>query len=161
AHPCSPTVHLRSHYMPARRLFAAASLALTLGACARDQSQQVTAPASTGPSFDKKGPDGFRTSQPAQAEALVHGASLIPILTTGDIIHGPTLPWAPTPDGLGAYRTNDGSSLFANHEITASGVTSSNGGTPFLFSRVSHLTLADDGLSVLAGNYAEDGSGGY
>ncbi len=47
---------------------------------------------------------GFRTKQPAQAEALVSGARLVPILTTGDILPGSNLPWAPVPDGLGAYR---------------------------------------------------------
>ena len=92
---------------------------------------------------------------------LVSGARLVPILTTGDILPGSSLPWAPVPDGLGAYRDGTGIVVFANHEITASGVTSSNGGPAFRFSRVSRLQLDPSSLNIMNGEYAEDGSGGY
>jgi len=51
--------------------------------------------------------------------------------------------------------------VFANHELTASGVTSSNGGAPFLFSRVSRLRIDPFTLHITGGDYVEDGSGGY
>ena len=104
---------------------------------------------------------GFRTTQPAQARKLINDAQLLPLISSGDIIPGTALPWAPTPDGLGAYQNGSSLLLYANHEITASGVASSNGGPTFSFSRVSHLTLDIASLSILSGSYFEDGSGGY
>ena len=56
---------------------------------------------------------GFRTSQPAQARKLINDAKLVPLISSGDIIPGTTLPWAPTPDGLGAYRNGSSLVLFA------------------------------------------------
>jgi Bacterial protein of unknown function (DUF839) len=104
---------------------------------------------------------GFRTRQPAQARKLKEDAELLPLISTGDLIPGTTLPWSPIPDGLGAYR--DGSSLvvYSNHEITATGVTSTNGGPAFTFSRVSRLKLDTASLLISSGDYVEDGTGGY
>lgn len=104
---------------------------------------------------------GFRTEQPAQAEVKVPGARLVPLVSVGDTLPGSGLPWAPTPDGLGAYRDGRDVVVYANHEITSSGVSSTNGGAPFLFSRVSRLRIDPWSLRITAGDYVEDGSGGY
>lgn len=106
-------------------------------------------------------PAGFVTTQPAQARTLVPQASLKAILTSGDIMPGSNLPWAPTPDGLGAYAEGGDLVVFATHELTAAGVTSTNGGPTFAFSRVSRLVLDPATLSVKAGRYVEDGSSGF
>lgn len=142
----------------------AARLILTLSACAafaacRENPQQET----TGPLLSKSRSDdyaGFVTSQPAQARTLVPQARLKPILSSGDLMPGSNQPWAPTPDGLGGYADGDDLILFANHEITAAGVTSSNGGAAFRFSRVSRLVLDPESLAVKAGRYVEDGTTG-
>jgi len=143
-------------------LTAAAALAV-VAACNKDQESVAPVAAEADVAFHRQnnGNEGFQTEQPAQAEGLVPGAKLVPILTTGDILPGSNLPWAPVPDGLGAYRDGRGVTVFANHEITASGVTSSNGGPGFLFSRVSRLQLDPRSLRILQGDYVEDGSGGY
>ena len=142
-------------------LTAAAALAVA-AACNKDQdSIAPTSDADVALNRGRDGGRGFRTEQPAQAEGLVSGVRVVPILTTGDILPGSNLPWAPVPDGLGAYRDGRGVTVFAAHEISASGVTSSNGGPSFLFARVSRLTIDPSSLKVLNGEYAEDGSGGY
>src|SRR5262249_1689109 len=76
-------------------------------------------------------------------------------------IPGTTLPWAPIPDGLGAYQSGSSLIIHSNHEINASGVPSTNGGPAFTFTRVSRLALDIGSLSILSGDYAEDGTGGY
>ena len=54
------------------------------------------------------------------------------------------------PDGLGAYRSTDGSiELFMNHELSARYDPSG--------SRISHLTLNEDG-AVVAASYPVDGT---
>jgi hypothetical protein len=147
--------------MHVRWILAAAAALAVAAACNKDQ-QSIAPAADANVALDKQdGGRGFRTEQPAQAEILVSGARLVPIITTGDILPGSNLPWGPVPDGLGAYRDGRGITVFANHEITASGVTSSNGGPAFLFSRVSRLQIDPSSLKVLNGDYAEDGSGGY
>lgn len=116
----------------------------------------------SGPSLDRAAPlAGFRTSQPAQARVLVDDARLTPIISSGDIMPGSNLPWGPVPDGLGGYVNGSALVLYANHEITAGGVPSTNGGPAFQFSRVSRLTIDRASLSVTAGDYVEDGLGGY
>jgi hypothetical protein len=104
---------------------------------------------------------GFRTQQKAQARKLINDAQLLPLISTGDLVPGSGLPWAPLPDGLGAYQNGSSLVLYSNHEITAAGVTSTNGGPAFTFSRVSRLTIDIASLSILSGDYVEDGSGGY
>jgi hypothetical protein len=104
---------------------------------------------------------GFRTSQPAQARAFDPQSTLVPIVTTGDLLPGSNLPWAPTPDGFGAYQDGTDLVVFANHEINAAGVRSSNGGPTFAFARVSRLRIDPFTLNLLNGDYVEDGSGGY
>ena len=100
---------------------------------------------------------GFVTSQPAQARAVVPQATVKPIITVGDPIPGATdadpeqRVWAPIPDGLGAFSSADGLVLFANHEITSTGVGK------FRNARVSRLVLDPATLSVLSGSYAVSG----
>ncbi|MEO7963400.1 MAG: hypothetical protein ABIT38_05760 [Gemmatimonadaceae bacterium] len=67
----------------------------------------------------KSAPAGFVTSEPAQAEALVPQAEVKPIISSGDLLPGSNEPWAPIPDGLGAYLDAGKLTVFANHEITA------------------------------------------
>lgn len=148
--------------MQVRWILTAAAALAVVAACNKDTDNMAPA-ADADIALNRSGDRNrsFRTEQPAQAEVLVSGARLVPILTAGDILPGSGLPWAPVPDGLGAYRNGRGIGVFANHEISASGVTSSNGGTAFLFTRVSRLTLDPSSLKILNGDYVEDGSGGY
>ena len=101
---------------------------------------------------------GFVTSQPAQARALLAQAQLKPIITVGDAIPGAAdadaeqRVWAPIPDGLGAYQEGNDLVLFANHEITSSGVDGR-----FTNARVSRLVLDPATLSVKSGSYAITG----
>ena len=148
--------------MHVRWIFTAAAALSVVAASNKDpESIAPTADADVALNRGHNGGGGFRTEQPAQAEGLVSGARVVPILTTGDILPGSNLPWAPAPDGLGAYRDGSGITVFAAHEISASGITSSNGGPSFLFARVSRLQIDPSSLKVLNGEYAEDGSGGY
>lgn len=140
-----------------RAALAALSTATALAACSPDES---TSPA-VAPALAREAATGFRTSQPAQARALRPEAEVIPILTVGDILPGSNLPWAPLPDGLGAFRERGEITLFANHELNAGGVKSSNGGPTYSYARVSRLRINPTTLRVLAGDYIEDGSGGY
>jgi hypothetical protein len=101
----------------------------------------------------------FLTSQPAQATGL-HGAILKPILTVGDPLPGQQSEanpeeriWDPTPDGLGAVQNGDNLVLFANHELTNSGVDDR-----FKYARVSRLVLDPQSLRVKAGRYVIDGN---
>ncbi len=149
--------------MHVRWLVAAAAAIGVAAACNKDQESvaPVSADAEVALHRQHQQDEGFQTSQPAQAEALVPGAKLVPILTTGDILPGSGLPWAPTPDGLGAFSDGRSITIFASHELNSSGVTSSNGGPAFLFSRVSRLQLDPRSLRITEGDYVEDGSGGY
>jgi hypothetical protein len=98
------------------------------------------------------------TTQPAQARALLPQAEVVPILSVGDILPGSGEPWAPTPDGLGAYADGSDLVVFANHELNKSGVTSSNGGPAFTYSRISRVRLDRSTLAVKSGDYVETGS---
>jgi uncharacterized protein DUF839 len=101
---------------------------------------------------------GFITSQPAQARALLPQAQLKPIITVGDAIPGAAdadaeqRVWGPIPDGLGGYQEGNDLVLFANHEITNSGVDGR-----FTNARVSRLVLDPATLSVKSGSYAITG----
>jgi hypothetical protein len=44
---------------------------------------------------------------------------------------------------------------------SASGVPATNGAAPFQFASVSRLRIDPSSLRITAGDYAEDGSGGY
>ena len=99
------------------------------------------------------------TTQPAQARALIADAKLTPILTVGDPLPGQEdnpdpeqRVWAPIPDGLGAFQENGDLVLFANHEITSSGVDGK-----FPYARVSRLVLDPKTLKVKSGSYALTG----
>jgi hypothetical protein len=135
----------------------AAATATGLVACSDPSANTLPAPTLA----LSRGSDGFITAQPAQAQLKVSHARLIPLLTVGDSLPGSGLTWAPTPDGLGAYRDGRDVVVFANHEITAAGVSSTNGGPPIQFSRVSRLRIDPWSLHITGGDYAEDGSGGY
>jgi len=101
---------------------------------------------------------GFITSQPAQAEVLVPGAEMWPIISVGDPIPGTNDTWAPTPDGLGAYFEKGVLNVYTAHELSSSGVRSSNGGPTIAYARVSKLAIDPRTRSVLGGSYVEDGS---
>jgi hypothetical protein len=95
------------------------------------------------------------TTQPAQARPLIADAKLTPILTVGDPLPGQEdnpdpeqRVWAPIPDGLGAFQENSDLVLFANHEITSSGVDGK-----FPYARVSRLVLDPKTLKVKSGSY--------
>jgi Bacterial protein of unknown function (DUF839) len=131
------------------------ALCVAAAACSPDQAPtptEVSADARRGPP-----PAGFITSQPAQAEAVVPNAVVKPIISTGDLMPGSNEPWGPIPDGLGAYSERGDLFVFANHELSASGVTSSNGGPAFTYARVSKLQLDRRSLSVVSGRNVEDG----
>ncbi|MEP6686949.1 MAG: alkaline phosphatase PhoX [Gemmatimonadales bacterium] len=128
----------------------AATTASTLLAC----DKQADGPSPMAPNLAAR-PSGFVTSQPAQARVLLPQASLKPILTVGDPLPGQEANpdpeqrvWAPIPDGLGAYQDGNRLILFANHEITSSGVDGK-----FPFARVSRLQLDPATLSVTGGSY--------
>jgi hypothetical protein len=104
-------------------------------------------------------PAGFVTSQPSQVRSLLPQSRLKPIISVGDPIPGQESNpdpeqrvWAPIPDGLGAYRDGNDLVLFANHEITSSGVDGR-----FAYAKVSRLVLDPATLSVTGGSYAITG----
>jgi hypothetical protein len=85
---------------------------------------------------------------------------LRPILTVGDPLPGQEANpdpqqrvWAPIPDGLGAFERDGKLVVFANHEITSSGVDGK-----FPYSRVSRLEIDPATLGVTAGFYAITGT---
>jgi hypothetical protein len=101
---------------------------------------------------------GVLTSQPAQAIG-VNGATLKPIITVGDPLPGQQSNpdreqrvWAPIPDGLGAFASEGGLVVFANHELTSTGVDER-----FKYARVSRLVLDPQSLGVVRGQYEIDG----
>src|SRR5262245_35652001 len=92
-------------------------------------------------------PGAFLTAQPAQARAAVPQATVTPIITTGDqLANGYT--FAPTPDGLGAYRDGDRLIVYVNHELTAGGVRTDAGPNAYPYARVSRLALDPGSLAV-------------
>src|SRR4051794_19766559 len=130
----------------------AGTAAATLLACGKQADNPPPPPF---PAELAAAPAGFVTSRPAQAHTLLPQASLKPIITVGDPIPGQESNpdpeqrvWAPIPDGLGAYREGANLVLFANHEISSSGVDGK-----FPFARVSRLILNPSTLSVLGGSY--------
>jgi hypothetical protein len=148
---------MEQRFMRLFQWLAAAGAATSLMACSDPAADTPAVPLAD----QIRTPQGFITAQPAQAERKVPDARLIPLLTSGDLLPGSNLPWAPTPDGLGAYRDGGDVVVFANHEITATGVSSTNGGTPFQFSRVSRLRIDPFTLHITSGDFVEDGSSGY
>ena len=94
----------------------------------------------------------FTTSERPYLVPLAAGVEIHPIITTGDIVGGTRAGYqmSGVPDGLGAYRSTDGSiELFMNHELSARYDPSG--------SRISHLTLNEDG-AVVAASYPVDGT---
>ncbi|MEO8294614.1 MAG: alkaline phosphatase PhoX [Gemmatimonadota bacterium] len=130
---------------------------VTLTAC--DQSQDPT-PTSNNPSLEAGSLAGFRTSQPPQALALAAQADLIPLVTAGDTLPGGAI-WAPIPDGLGAYQLGSDLVLYANHELSSTGVTDNNGVVQFPFARVSRLVLDPRAKTVKDASFVVDQTGQY
>lgn len=136
-----------------------ALLAATIALVACDQ-QPDPPPAPSAPSPDvATTATGFITSQPSQARALIDGSKLKPIITVGDPLPGQESNsdpeqrvYAPIPDGLGGYRDGNDLVLFANHEITSSGVDGK-----FAYARVSRLVINPNNLRVKSGSYAVTG----
>jgi hypothetical protein len=131
-------------------LFLLAPAALTLAACDRPDD-------AVSPDFANKSvkPAGFQTAQPSLVRSLLPSASLKPLLTVGDPLPGQESNpdpeqrvWAPIPDGLGAFLGANGLVLFANHEISSSGVDGQ-----FAYSKVSRLEIDPATLQVTAGSY--------
>jgi hypothetical protein len=103
------------------------------------------------------GTDGFLTSRRPQLVATAPGVDVIPILSTRDVIGAGSDAYQMSgiPDGLGAYRSGPGSiELFMNHELEGP----EEGDVAF--SRISHVTLNDDG-EVVDAEYVIDGNEGY
>jgi hypothetical protein len=132
----------------------AVTAASTLLACDK-QSDNLSPPSAE---LDAA-PAGFVTSRPAQARVVLAQASLRPIITVGDPIPGQESNpdpeqrvWAPIPDGLGGYRDGGSLVLFANHEISSSGVDGK-----FAYAKVSRLVLDPATLSVTGGSYPVTG----
>jgi hypothetical protein len=144
--------------MKPTNLPALAIIGLALVGCDADR-EPATAPQSADGSHRATATAGFRTSQPSQATALVP-ADLIPLVTVGDTLPG-GLTWAPIPDGLGAYLSGTELVLFANHELSSSGVTDLSGQVQFPFSRVSRLTLNPRDKTVLSASNVLDQTGQY
>lgn len=132
-----------------------ASTMLVAAGCSSDQPTAVVQVPLTG---QLAATSSFVTSQAAQAEVLVPQAEVRALISSGDIIPGTTEAWAPTPDGLGAYFDNGVINVFTNHELSSSGVRSSNGGPTIAYARVSKVTIDPRTLSVTGGSYVEDGS---
>jgi hypothetical protein len=135
-------------------LLLTAAAASALLACDKQPDTFASAPEQVDGS-----PAAFVTGKPAQARSLVPQATLKPIITVGDPIPGQESNpdpeqrvWAPIPDGLGAFKEGGKLILFANHEITNSGVDGK-----FPFARVSRLVLDPATLSVSGGSYPVTG----
>lgn len=132
----------------------AGSLCVVAAACSPDRE---TVPTAVGLDTRQPAPVGFVTAQPAQAEAVSPLARVKPIISAGDLMPGSNEPWGPVPDGLGAYTERGSLFVFANHELSATGVASTNGGAPFTYARVSKLEIDRRSLSVVRGLNVEDG----
>lgn len=103
---------------------------------------------------------GFRTSQPIQAHTLVPQSDLLALLTVGDTAPNGGI-FAPIPDGLGGYSDGTSLILFANHELTSSGVLDNNGVAQFTFARVSRTVLDPRARTVSDLTYVVTGAEQY
>src|SRR3954470_2047165 len=123
-----------------------AMLGIVLGLVAAFAGLQTSASLAAG------GPDGFLTARRPYLVALVNGLRVEPLLSTGDVVGSYQM--TGIPDGLGAYRSSNRTiELYMNHELEQVD------GDP-ADSRISHLTLANDG-SVLSASYPVDGTEGF
>lgn len=102
---------------------------------------------------------GFRTTAGAQAR-LVSGVvgEVTPLVTVGDVMPGSDEPFAPLPDGIGAFNRY-GLTLFMNHELA--GVERTDGGSDYPFARVSELEIDKRDLKIRQHRYVIDGTEGY
>lgn len=143
--------------MPLRPHSALRATAVTLGLMACGSAQD---PAASGPLPGAIG-TAVRTAQPAQARMMpgIPG-EVLPLLTVGDTLPNGAV-WAPIPDGLGGYAAGEQVVLFANHELSNSGVKDVNGVTQFPYARVSRLVLDRRTRSVVDASYVVTGAEQY
>ncbi len=139
-------------------LLTTSTLCAVLAACSSDRPTAVSVPEAASLASKEVTTTGFVTAEPAQAEATLPQVTVTPIISSGDIIPGTTDAWGPTPDGLGVFAEYGSVYVFANHELSSSGVKSINGGPTIAYARVSKLQLDPGSISVLGGTYVEDGS---
>jgi hypothetical protein len=98
----------------------------------------------------------FITSARPYLIATDPGTTITPILTSGEVIGGPSggFQFSGVPDGIGAYASAaDRLEVFVNHETAYEWGDASD-------ARVSHLTLDDD-MQVVDAGYLVDGTEGY
>jgi hypothetical protein len=100
-----------------------------------------------GPQLAKYGTEGFRTSQPAQAELLVAG-ELLPLATSGDYMPGSGERLYGVPDGIGSFGQGRYMQSYMNHEISGA-------------ARVSKFTIDTETGAIIHHDYTVDGSEGY
>lgn len=103
---------------------------------------------------------GLVTAKQPLAFALVPQASVRPIISVGDTIPGTATPWAPIPDGLGAFLERGRLVVLANHELSDRAIAGPNG-AQFTHARISRLEIDPASLGVIAGKYLLDGSEGF
>lgn len=131
-------------------------IAALLAGCDRGDAPALTAL----PSARALAAAGFVTSEAPQARAALPGATVTPIITTGDRLPSGYV-FAPIPDGLGAYPDGQDLIVYANHELTAGGVRDETGGAQFRNARVSRLVIDRASLAVKDATYVLDGSEQY
>jgi hypothetical protein len=96
---------------------------------------------------------GFLTPHQPLIRPLAPGATVKPLLSTGDVLPN-GYQMASAPDGLGAYDNGDGTfTLYMNHELASPGNLSD--------ARVSKLRIDKSTLSVLDAKYVLDGTEGF
>lgn len=143
--------------MPSRPHTTLLATAAALGLLACGASQD---PAAIGPLPGAIG-TAVRTTQPAQARLMPGIAGeVLPLLTVGDTLPSGEV-WAPIPDGLGGYASGEQVVLYANHELSSSGVKDVNGVTQFPYARVSRLVLDRRTRSVVDASYVLTGAEQY
>lgn len=117
---------------------------LLAAACDEPQATSVADPQ---PDFARYGAEGFRTSQPLQAELLVDG-DLIALATSGDVMPGSGERLVGIPDGIGSFGKGRYMQSYLNHEISGA-------------ARVSKFTIDTKTGLIVYHDYTIDGTEGY
>jgi hypothetical protein len=102
---------------------------------------------------------GFKTSQAAMLDPLVPGATVEPLITTGETIPGTSFRFDTLPDGISLRKGHDGTvTAYVNHETSAVpfpfNATTGVGVTNFTNAMVSKLTLNGRTAGLLGGSFA-------
>lgn len=126
------------------KMAALAAGLLVLGACDDPSAVGDAAPE---PQLAKYGAEGFRTSQPPQAELLVAG-DMVPLATSGDVMPGSGERLVGIPDGIGSFGGARYMETYLNHEISGA-------------ARVSRFTIDTKTGSIVYHDYTIDGTEGY